>query len=136
VWQTPGDGEALVAGMASLPVDQLAEIFGGLGMTPDAARSCAQAVQTPELGRATLALYRSAVQPHMTKWGAEMKPSMSVGRLLVVIATEDHYTGGDAMAKRTAQRWGSEVAVLEGLGHWWMMQDPVKSAAALSAFFG
>jgi len=25
--------------------------------------------------------------------------------------------------------------VLEGLGHWWMLQDPQRGAAALSRFF-
>jgi pimeloyl-ACP methyl ester carboxylesterase len=135
LWQTEGDGEAIIAGMAATPIEANIESFVGLGMTPEAARSCAEAAATPEMGRAILALYRSAAQPKMTEFGNQMQPSMSVGRSLVLIASEDTYTGGEVLATRTAQRWGSEVEVLEGLGHWWMMQDPIRSAEALSKFF-
>jgi pimeloyl-ACP methyl ester carboxylesterase len=103
-------------------------------MTQDAARSCAEAAGSPEMGRCILALYRSAKQPKMAEWGdelagAERRPG------LVVIATEDHYTGGEALARRSAERFGAQVAVLEGLGHWWMLQDPARGAAVLRDFF-
>jgi pimeloyl-ACP methyl ester carboxylesterase len=133
LWQS-AEGETAVAGMAETPLETRIEGFIGIGMTPDAARSCAEAA-TPEMGRAILALYRSAVQPRMTEFGNQVQPSMSAGRSLVVIATEDHYTGGEVLARRSAQRWGSEVAVFEGLGHWWMLQDPKQAAAALNTFF-
>jgi pimeloyl-ACP methyl ester carboxylesterase len=133
VWQTPGAGEEAVAGLATTPKDQLAAGFQGLGMTEAAARSCADAA-TPEMGRCILALYRSAVQPHMGEWGrqlaaAERRPA------LVIIPTEDHYTGGEALAREMAERYGAEVTVLDGLGHWWMLQDPARGAAALQAFW-
>ena len=136
VWQKEGDGEANVTAMAATPLESRVGAFIGFGMTPDAARSCAQAAAAPETGRAILALYRSAAQPRMTEWGTQMIPSMSAGRSLIIIATEDHYTGGEILARRTAERWGSQVAVLEGLGHWWMLQDPARGAAALNEFFG
>lgn len=135
IWQKDGDGEAFVSGMAATALAERVERFVALGMTPDAAQSCAEASSSPEMGRCILALYRSAIQPKMTEWGAEMQPAMSAGRSLVVVATEDNYTGGEVLARRTAHRWGSDVARLEGLGHWWMLQDPVKSAAALRSFF-
>ena len=133
VWQTPGDGEAAVDTMATLPKEALVEAYQGVGMTPAAARSCAEAA-TPEMGRCILALYRSAAQPQMAIWGqqledAERRPG------LVVIATEDQYTGGEALARRSAARFGAQVAVLDGLGHWWMLQDPAAGAATLSAFW-
>jgi pimeloyl-ACP methyl ester carboxylesterase len=121
--------------MSEGPIETRTEGFVALGMTADAARSCAEAAATAEMGRAILGLYRSAIQPRMTEFGNQMLPSTSAGRSLVWIATEDTYTGGEILARRTAQRWGSEVAVLEGLGHWWMMQDPARSAAALNKFF-
>ncbi len=136
LWQTEGDGEAVIAGMAGTPMESQIEGFIALGMTPDAARSCAEAAATPEMGRAILRLYRSAIQPLMTAFGDSMQPHMSAGRSLVIVATEDHYTGGQAMASQTARRWDSEIAVLEGLGHWWMMQDPKRSADVLRTFFG
>jgi pimeloyl-ACP methyl ester carboxylesterase len=135
LWQKEGEGEAVVAMMSEGLIETRTEGFIDVGMTPEAARSCAEAAATPEMGRAILALYRSAIQPRMTEFGNQMVPSMSVGRSLILIAAEDIYTGGEIMATRTAQRWGSEVAILEGLGHWWMMQDPERSAAALNGFF-
>ncbi len=135
LWQKEGEGEAVIAMMSDGPIETRTEGFVALGMTPEAALSCAEAAATPEMGRAILGLYRSAIQPRMTEFGNQMLPAMSVGRSLVLIAQEDTYTGGELMARRTAERWGSEVAVLEGLGHWWMMQDPARSASALNAFF-
>jgi pimeloyl-ACP methyl ester carboxylesterase len=135
LWQKEDEGEAVVAMMSEGPIETRTEGFIDVGMTPEAARSCAEAAATPEMGRAILALYRSAIQPRMTEFGNQMLPSMSVGRSLILIAAEDIYTGGEIMARRTAERWGSEVAILEGLGHWWMMQDPERSAAVLNGFF-
>ena len=131
-WQS-ADGEAAVEGMVGAPHDALVATYQGLGMTEAAARSCADAA-TPEMGRCILALYRSAAQPAMTEWGrdleaAERRPG------LVIIATEDPYTGGEVLARRSAERFGADVAVLDGLGHWWMLQDPAAGAAALASFF-
>jgi hypothetical protein len=38
------------------------------------------------------------------------------------------------MARRTAERVGAKVAVLKGLGHWWMCQDPKAGATVLNQF--
>jgi pimeloyl-ACP methyl ester carboxylesterase len=132
VWQTPGDGEAAVAAAASAPVDARTARFAGMGMSPDAARSCAEAFDA-EMGRCILALYRSARQPAMADLGraverAERRPT------LVVLPTEDPYTGGPSLARATADRTGATVAQLDGLGHWWMMQDPLRGAAAIREF--
>ena len=81
-----------------------------------------------------LALYRSAVQPKMTEWADEYAELSERPPTLVVIALDDDYTGGELLARRTAERWGAEVAVLDGLGHWWMLQDPARSAAMLRTF--
>ena len=52
----------------------------------------------------------------------------------MIIPTEDHYTGGEELARRAAARAGARVAVLEGLGHWWMCQDPKRGADAIRSF--
>ena len=132
LWQTPGDGEAAVGAMSALPVEQRAEAFVGVGMTPEGARACAEGA-TDEMGRCILALYRSAAQPAMTEWGRELEAAERRPGL-VIIATEDQYTGGEELARRSAERFGAEVVVLEGLGHWWMLQDPAAGAVALRAF--
>ena len=133
VWQTPGAGEKAVEAMAATPKDDLAAAYVAAGMTADAARSCADAA-TPEMGRCILALYRSAAQPQMTFWGRELEVAERRPGL-VIIATDDHYTGGPAKAQAAAERFRAEVAVLPGLGHWWMLQDPEAGAAALRAFW-
>lgn len=133
VWQTPGEGEAFVEAMMTSPVDDRAAALVAAGMTPEAARACAEAAG-PEMGRCILALYRSAAQPKMTEWGRELEAAER-RPALVVIATGDPYTGGEVLARRSAQRFGADVAVLEGLGHWWMLQDPARGAAALTSFF-
>jgi pimeloyl-ACP methyl ester carboxylesterase len=85
------------------------------------------------MGKAILALYRSAAQPKMTEWGKDL-PRAAARPGLVIIATEDHYTGGEVLARRSAERAGARVAVLQGLGHWWMCQDPKKGAEVLEGF--
>lgn len=134
LWQQPGVGEEVVAGMVATPLADRTAGFVGLGMTEAAAASCAEAAGTPEMGRCILALYRSAAQPKMTEWGKELEAAERRPGL-VVIATDDHYTGGEELARRSATRFGAQVAVLANLGHWWMLQDPARGAAALDAFF-
>ena len=102
------------------------------GMTEPAARSCVEAMG-PDMGRCILALYRSAAQPAMTAWGDELEAAERRPGL-VIIATADEFTGGPVLARRSAERFGADVAVLEGLGHWWMLQDPEAGAAALRGF--
>jgi pimeloyl-ACP methyl ester carboxylesterase len=134
VWQTPQAGEADVAGMAAAPLADRAERFQRLGMTAEIAGQVAAAVNEV-MGRCILALYRSARQPAMTEWGKAL-PAAKARPGLVIIATEDHYTGGEVLARRSAERAGAQVAVLEGLGHWWMCQDPKRGAAVLNEFLG
>jgi pimeloyl-ACP methyl ester carboxylesterase len=131
-WQTPGAGEQAVAGMVAAPVEARAQQFESLGMSKDVAGRVAAAVDEA-MGKAILALYRSAAQPKMTEWGKDL-PRAAARPGLVIIATEDHYTGGEVLARRSAERAGARVAVLQGLGHWWMCQDPKKGAEVLEGF--
>jgi pimeloyl-ACP methyl ester carboxylesterase len=133
VWQTPGAGEELVAGMASLPLADRASMFESLGMTPDIARAVAEA-NDDTMGRCILSLYRSAAQPAMARLGVAL-PGAAVRPGLVIIPTEDGYTGGEARARWSAEKAKAEVALLQGLGHWWMIQDPAAGAAALREFW-
>ncbi|MGK0276707.1 MAG: pimeloyl-ACP methyl ester carboxylesterase [Ilumatobacter sp.] len=135
VWQTPSEGEAFVEAVASMPVEDRAQMLVDAGMTEAGARACADA-NGPTMGACILSLYRSAVQPHMSTWGDEFAALPSRPRTLVINAHNDLYTGGPDRARRVAQQWGASVAELDGLGHWWMMQDPARSAAMLSEFLG
>ncbi len=133
VWQTPDAGEAAVAGMVGAPLEARTAQFESLGMSKDAARRVAQAVDAA-MGRCILALYRSAAQPALAQLGAQFhKAKVKPG--LVIIPTEDHYTGGEVLARRTAERAGAKVAVLQGRGHWWMCEDPAGGAKVLNDFW-
>ncbi|MGB9224126.1 alpha/beta fold hydrolase [Mycobacterium sp.] len=133
VWQTPGDGEQLVDTMMDGSVEDRAAQMAPLGIPTDIATTLA-AGQGPEMGRAILLLYRSARQPAIAEAGrtlenAAARPGLSI------LATEDHYVGSDAIRRRAAERAGAHTEVLEGLGHWWMLQDPARGAAALARFW-
>ena len=131
-WQTPGVGEQAVAGMAGASLEARVAQFTSLGLGK-AAEAVAAAVNE-DMARCILALYRSAAQPAMTEWGRDL-PKAAARPGLVIIATEDHYTGGEVLARRSAVRAGARVAMLPGLGHWWMCQDPIAAARTLRDFF-
>jgi pimeloyl-ACP methyl ester carboxylesterase len=133
VWQTPGAGEQAVAALVGLSDDERTARFESLGMTSEVARRVASATDAA-MGRCILALYRSAAQPAMAEWGRDLAETQARPGL-VIIPTEDHLTGGEALARRSAGRAGAEVAVLDGLGHWWMCQDPARGARVLNRFF-
>ena len=133
VWQTPGDGEAFIHAAGNVPADDRVARLTAAGMTEAAARSCIDA-SGDTMGACILALYRSAVQPNMAHWGDQFAEVPERPDTLVVIAEDDHYTGGPEMTRGVAQKWGASVAELDGVGHWWMMQEPAAGAAALQAF--
>ena len=85
------------------------------------------------MGRAMLALYRSAAQPAMRDFG-KILPKAKSKPGLALIATEDTYGGGGTLARRSAERAGAKIAVLNGAGHWWMCQQPKQGAEAINAF--
>ena len=134
VWQTPGDGEALVdAMMGGTPQERAEPMVEHGGLTPEVAAKMA-AAQGPEMGRAILLLYRSAAQPALAKAGGQLEKAAARPGLSL-LATEDHYVGSDEIRRRAAERAGAHTEVLEGLGHWWMVQDPARAAAALTHFW-
>jgi pimeloyl-ACP methyl ester carboxylesterase len=133
VWQTPGAGEESIAAGTSMSLADRTSLFESFGMTPDIARVVA-AANDDVMGRCILSLYRSAAQPAMARLG-EGLGAAAVRPGLVIIPTEDHYTGGEARARWSAEQAKANVAVLQGLGHWWMIQDPAAGAAALQTFW-
>jgi pimeloyl-ACP methyl ester carboxylesterase len=135
IWQTEGDGEAVVAAVAAMSVEQRMPMLIDAGMTETAARACAEA-NGETMGACILTLYRSAVQPKMQLWGEQFAELADRPDTLVVIPLDDEFTGGPEMARRVAQKWDASTAELDGLGHWWMMQDPAQGAATLRTFLG
>jgi hypothetical protein len=52
----------------------------------------------------------------------------------VIIPGEDPFLNA-ASATRAAARAGARTAALDGLSHWWMLQDPARGAAVLREFW-
>jgi pimeloyl-ACP methyl ester carboxylesterase len=133
VWQTPGEGEQLVDSLLGGTVQERAERMATFGIPLDIATLMAP-YQGPEMGRAILLLYRSAAQPAMAEAGRELEKAAARPGLSL-LADEDHYGGSEEIRRRAAARAGASTEVLEGLGHWWMVQDPARGAAALTRFW-
>jgi pimeloyl-ACP methyl ester carboxylesterase len=134
VWQTPGAGEELVETMMSGPVAERAAGLAGLGIRHDIAEALA-AAQSPEMGRAILELYRSAAQPAAADAGQTLEAAAARPGLSI-LATEDHFVGSPELRRRAAGRAGASTEVLDGCGHWWMIEQPERGAAALTRFWG
>jgi pimeloyl-ACP methyl ester carboxylesterase len=132
-WQTPGVGEQIIGAMEGLTVDERTAALAGAGMTDAGAQACAEAFG-PEMGACILPLYRSAVQPNMTIWAGEYEAIADRPPALLIAAHDDQYTGGPELVRRVGERWGAEVAEFDGLGHWWMMHDPVRAATVMRDF--
>jgi pimeloyl-ACP methyl ester carboxylesterase len=133
VWQTPGRGEQAVAQSVATPAEARAKRFESYGIGKAIATKLGPTFDE-EMGRCVLALYRSAAQPALVNWGKRLADA-AVRPGLVMIATEDHFVGGEAMQRRSAARCNANIAMLEGLGHWWMCQGPKRGAAALTGFW-
>jgi len=134
VWQTPGAGEEMVGGWTGMPHADKKGLFEGLGMTPEIADEFATALDA-EMGRCVLALYRSAAQPALADYAQANLSKASQRPGLAIAATEDPYVGGVAGTENAAAVAGCQVGLLEGLGHWWMVQDPKRGAELLQRFW-
>jgi pimeloyl-ACP methyl ester carboxylesterase len=132
-WQTPDVGEAVVAAMAAQPAEERAAALVGGGMHPAIADRVAPGIDEA-MGACILRLYRSAAQPVVAELGAGLETAAARPGL-ALLPTEDHFVGTDEQRRRAAARAGARVEVLDGLGHWWMTQDPERAAAMLSSFW-
>jgi pimeloyl-ACP methyl ester carboxylesterase len=133
IWQTEGAGEQWVADTLATPREQRIELLQSFGVTPGAAAAFTDAFDA-ELGRCMLALYRSAAQPAMAEWGRDAEAAAARPGLAVIPA-DDPFAGGTAGPRHMAERMGAQVEILDGLGHWWMLQDPARAARVLEAFW-
>ncbi|BBX18646.1 alpha/beta hydrolase [Mycolicibacterium duvalii] len=133
VWQTPGAGEELIANMMGGGVEARTELMRSLGIPADIAAALAEH-QNDDMGRAILALYRSAAQPAMAEAGKSLE-NAAARPGLSLLATADPYIGKIGTRHRAAERAGARTEMLDGLGHWWMVEDPARGAAALTAFW-
>lgn len=133
VWQTPGEGEKLVDELLGGTVQDRADRIAALGIPLDVGLKIAPA-QGPEMARAILQLYRSASQPVMAEAGRDLEKAAAKPGLSL-LATGDPYIGSDETRRRAAGRAGARTEVLDGLGHWWMVEDPARGAVVFRDFW-
>jgi pimeloyl-ACP methyl ester carboxylesterase len=133
IWQTPGDGERSIEETFAGNADERAARMVEWGIPEPTAGEVALA-QGAEMGNAILALYRSAAPPALTQRGRNL-PAAAARPGLVLIPTEDFTVGSVASRHRAAERAGARAVELEGIGHWWMLQDPAQAARVLSEFW-
>jgi len=130
IWQSD-QGEAFFETQEKMPVDQRSSRFEAMGVPRDDAMAMASK-SDKTMGECILALYRSATPNPYAQWGAAFGPTKAPG--LVIIPTEDPF-GEEKAAADVAGMLGAKTVRLEGLGHWWPVQDPKASARALTDFW-
>ena len=132
-WQTPEVGEAAVADFTSMSDADRAAFLVGSGMSADIADKVSPGIDEA-MGRSILTLYRSAAQPAAATAGRNLEAAAARPGL-ALLPSEDHFVGTDEQRRRAAARAGARVEVLQGLGHWWMTQDPAVAARVLVDFW-
>jgi pimeloyl-ACP methyl ester carboxylesterase len=132
-WQQEGAGEELLARWVAVGPEAFARQLTRVGMNPQVAQRVAFGMDET-MADSILRLYRSAVQPVMAELGADLEKAAAVPGL-ALIPSEDHMAGPLGAAQRAAARSGAHSEVLDGLGHWWMTQEPERGAAALDDFW-
>jgi pimeloyl-ACP methyl ester carboxylesterase len=130
IWQTPGAGEEFFDQQLAASVEERAAIFELSGVPHDRAVVLAAGVDRT-MTDCVLPLYRSAVDVGK-EWGPDFVDVPVPG--LVLVPSEDPFLNADS-ARAGAKRTGASVAELDGVGHWWMLQDPTVGARALEAFW-
>ncbi|MGP4054859.1 alpha/beta fold hydrolase [Mycobacterium sp. 4D054] len=133
VWQTAGAGEESLDAMMGGGVPARTELMVSFGIPADVGAALAEQ-QNDDMRKAILALYRSAAQPAMAEAGRALEAAAARPGLSLQ-PTDDPFIGPHDNRRRAAERAGARVEVLEGLGHWWMVEDPHRGAAALTAFW-
>jgi pimeloyl-ACP methyl ester carboxylesterase len=133
IWQTADTGEAAIGWWLDLGTAGRTSLNESLGMTREIAAEVADGFDEA-MGRCILGVYRSIRDHGLAPWRDRL-PAASARPGLILIPTADEYTGGEALHRWTAEQTGARVAVLEDLGHWWMLQDPTAGAQALARFW-
>ncbi len=130
LWQTPGDGEAMMDGFVGASSEERAALLVGSGVPADVAPAMAAEIDRT-MADAILVLYRSAVDIG-NEWGPAIDAIEPPA--LVLDAAEDPFRRPDLSA-RLATRLGAERHELAGQGHWWMLDDPAPAARAITTFW-
>jgi pimeloyl-ACP methyl ester carboxylesterase len=130
IWQTPQAGEDFWNQQLAAPIQERAGVFTMFGVPEGPAVDLASHVDRT-MADCILALYRSAVDVG-SQWGPDFAAIPAPG--LVLVPGEDPFLSAPS-ATKAAARSGAQTVALEGLGHWWMLQDPARAATVLHEFW-
>ena len=133
LWRTPDVGEETIGGMMGASTDDKVTLFESLGMPPEIGRKVALA-NDETMGRCILALYRSAGPDDLRPVYDLLPDTAATKPGLVIVPTADPYVDAD-LSYEVADHADAQTAPLEGLGHWWMLEDPDQAAEALDSFW-
>ena len=131
LWQTPEAGEEFFEQNLAQPPEDRGQAYATLFSVPLEAAVEMNRNMDRTMGECILALYRSAVNVGK-EWGPEFHDVPRPGCIL--LATADTLTSQE-VARRAAAGAGAQITELGGLNHFWMLQDPVRSATAIEAFW-
>jgi pimeloyl-ACP methyl ester carboxylesterase len=132
LWQKSPEGEESLAGLRAGQPGTFGQLLAARGMSEEAGRDV-DAAHDEGMSAAILALYRSAQPNFHADWGAAVAgPVAAPG--LVLVPTADAMDGG-TQNDEIARSWGARVVRLEGLSHYWMVQDPERAAGILDDFY-
>jgi pimeloyl-ACP methyl ester carboxylesterase len=130
IWQMPEAGEQLMAGMEATALADRIDSTAALGVPRERAERCV--LGDPVMDDCILRLYRSATDV-MHAWGPDAERAAERPGLMIV-PSDDPFLDPEA-ARRTAARTSAQVAALDGLGHWWALQDPERGARTIESFW-
>jgi pimeloyl-ACP methyl ester carboxylesterase len=129
-WQTPELGETTAELALQTTDEQAIEGFKEFSVPAEQARLI-RGAWDQTMWSCALSLYRSAVNIHQ-EWGPEIAGAAERPGLALI--TDEDFTE-KKWGHRAAAKAGARVAELPGLGHWWLVQDPKRGAAALQEFW-
>jgi len=130
VWQTPGDGEALMDGFVDATLADRALILQGVGVPATHATEMASHLDRT-MADAILVLYRSATDVG-NEWGPGIDQISAPG--LLIESMQDPFRSAGRV-RRLAERTGAAIATMPDTGHFWMLDDAAESAAAITDFW-
>jgi pimeloyl-ACP methyl ester carboxylesterase len=126
-WQTPGVGEQV---MDMLGPEAMEEGLVAVGVPRPLAHESVQYMDAT-MKQCILRLYRSAVHVG-AEWQADTEKITRPA--LILWGANDPYAGVP-IAQRLAARVRGELVVFEHCGHWWPLQRPAETTAALERFW-
>jgi pimeloyl-ACP methyl ester carboxylesterase len=130
IWQTPGEGEQLMDTILGMPPEDQVPTYTAMGVPEADALAMIRGIDRT-MTDSILKLYRSAVGIERI-WGAELGEVPAPGLVMVLPADPLNV---ESAVRHAAERASAEVAVLEGVGHFWPYEAPALGAAMLRDFW-